>query len=551
MRSPSPSAPPARLNGSRRRSATGEVTSSNSPSAKRSCGPTRAIPMRSVRRSIRHRTCGGCSCRSPGSRTSSTTSTTSTRGRAARASTPSRSPRWRWRSAVAGLRNVGQYAQATDVVGPGRPQSARRPRHDPRRRRDHRVTRPAAPAVGLPHHGRPQPCPAHGRRRRRPRVGSLRRRAARRRSGRAGAGADPRDRRAVRARRVRDDGGPRVDRERGARSSHHHRSPRRSAADAARSVAPGSTSPIPSRCRTGTRSGRLPNCIITPHVGNTPEMAKPLLATASDGERPSVSQGRGAARASSTSKRATERTRRGRRHSRGRAAVISEAVTDPNHVRRAREYPATRRSAQIREAYRERARLAHPDRRSGGQTEPSGSGRERSMAEHQRGVPGAARPWPARGLRRHPAQRRLGRSIADSHRLVAFDRRDDDGVVRDTSTRPTGQRGAIHPSQIGPARVPWRMLLLCAARSRCVGVIVLAQFTEPGEPAAPDGILHVGDCVVLEANADAREVVCRHDEADPVDLVVRAFVPFGATCPGPDRASPRPSGDGHRLHRSG
>ena len=96
--------------------------------------------------------------------------------------------------------------------------------------------------------------------------------------------------------------------------------------------------------------------------------------------------------------------------------------------------------------------------------------------------------------------------------------------------RPTGQRGAIHPSQIGPARVPWRMLLLCAALG-CVGVIVLSQFTEPGAPPGPDGILHVGECVALLPNTDAREVVCRHDDADP-DLVVRAFIPFGATCPG-------------------
>ena len=40
----------------------------------------------------------------------------------------------------------------------------------------------------------------------------------------------------------------------------------------------------------------LPNCIITPHVGNTPEMAKPLLAAAGDRERASLPKGRGAAR---------------------------------------------------------------------------------------------------------------------------------------------------------------------------------------------------------------------------------------------------------------
>ena len=46
----------------------------------------------------------------------------------------------------------------------------------------------------------------------------------------------------------------------------------------ARSAAPGSTSPIPSRCPTDHPLWTMPNCIITPHVGNTPEMAVPLLS---------------------------------------------------------------------------------------------------------------------------------------------------------------------------------------------------------------------------------------------------------------------------------
>ena len=48
--------------------------------------------------------------------------------------------------------------------------------------------------------------------------------------------------------------------------------------DGTPSAAPASTSPTPSRCPTAIRCGRCPTAIITPHVGNTPEMAVPLLS---------------------------------------------------------------------------------------------------------------------------------------------------------------------------------------------------------------------------------------------------------------------------------
>ena len=78
--------------------------------------------------------------------------------------------------------------------------------------------------------------------------------------------------------RARADGVARVARERRPGPPHRHRRPRHRPAGRRRSAAPASTSPTPSRCPTATRSGRSPNCIITPHVGNTPDMARPLLA---------------------------------------------------------------------------------------------------------------------------------------------------------------------------------------------------------------------------------------------------------------------------------
>ena len=188
-------------------------------------------------------------------------------------------------------------------------------------------------------------------------------------------------------------------------------------------------------------------------------------------------------------------------------------------------------AAQIRDAYRERARVAHPDRQGSAQVGDAGSAHGRSMAELNEAY--RVLRDPGRRAVYDATLRNVG-SAAPSSTRTAWSR-SSDGTSAEwfetvaSSPAPT-QRGAIHPSQLGPARVPWRMLLFCAVLG-CVGVIVLSQFTKPGEPPGPDGILHVGECVALEPNTDAREVACRNDATDP-DLVVRAFIPFGETCPG-------------------
>jgi molecular chaperone DnaJ len=91
-----------------------------------------------------------------------------------------------------------------------------------------------------------------------------------------------------------------------------------------------------------------------------------------------------------------------------------------------------------------------------------------------------------------------------------------------TPTMPT------FPSHLGPARFPWRSVSFFAALA-IIGIVVLAQFTEPGEPRGPDGIIQIGSCVTIEPNGDAREVLCTDDPT--VDLKVEAFVPFSDSCP--------------------
>ena len=73
-----------------------------------------------------------------------------------------------------------------------------------------------------------------------------------------------------RRRRAGADGAPRLARQRRPRSARRHRRPRRRRCATASSAAPGSTSPTPSRCPHDHPLWSLPNCIITPHVGNTP-----------------------------------------------------------------------------------------------------------------------------------------------------------------------------------------------------------------------------------------------------------------------------------------
>jgi molecular chaperone DnaJ len=177
---------------------------------------------------------------------------------------------------------------------------------------------------------------------------------------------------------------------------------------------------------------------------------------------------------------------------------------------------------EIREAYRQLAREQHPDRRAAGSTVHLDSMAAINEAYRVLSDAGRRAVYDA-------TLRGTGSAVPPSHRPRATTHRTDaDGEDDDPFTAV-----ARHPSQLGPARVPWRMLSFCGILA-VIGVVVLAQFNKPGETPAPDGILRIGDCVSFEANGDAREVRCIGNSQEPSseDRVVVAFVPFDATCPG-------------------
>jgi molecular chaperone DnaJ len=166
---------------------------------------------------------------------------------------------------------------------------------------------------------------------------------------------------------------------------------------------------------------------------------------------------------------------------------------------------------EIREAYRRLARQHHPDR----------------MASVAAGSDDVSMPAINEAYRvlGEPARR----AVYDASLRGATQR----GPAAPPSESATGAGAPVgastFPSHLGPARIPWRSVGFFALLA-IIGIVVLAQFTEPGEPRGPDGIIQIGSCVTIEPNGDAREVSCT---ADPtVDLVVEAFVPFSDSCPG-------------------
>ena len=81
----------------------------------------------------------------------------------------------------------------------------------------------------------------------------------------------------------------------------------------------------------------------------------------------------------------------------------------------------------------------------------------------------------------------------------------------------------------GPPRFPVLAIAGAVIAAMVVGFVAsgLTDRDDTGSGAV-DPIMRAGDCVVIEANNDARKVACEQ----PHDGEVTSFVPFGAICPG-------------------
>lgn len=98
---------------------------------------------------------------------------------------------------------------------------------------------------------------------------------------------------------------------------------------------------------------------------------------------------------------------------------------------------------------------------------------------------------------------------------------EDDPEISSTPVPPS----RLMPS--GPARVPWKMMLVAAVLGSAI-IVGTSAFNDPPSVEPPDGIMRVGSCVAVESNNDVREVACANDGDD---VVVELFLPTGATCP--------------------
>lgn len=157
---------------------------------------------------------------------------------------------------------------------------------------------------------------------------------------------------------------------------------------------------------------------------------------------------------------------------------------------------------EIRAAYRQRAREAHPDALAG-------SSAARSNQADMAAINAA---W---------------RVLSDPGRRAVYD-----ASLRSPtmSPGPTDGRPRVPdipvPVQRGSGRFPiWPFVLIGVLAA--IFIFSAGALTKPSEPPAPDNLLFTGSCVRLEPNRDAIEVGCE----GPHDATVVTVVNFDASCP--------------------
>jgi hypothetical protein len=176
----------------------------------------------------------------------------------------------------------------------------------------------------------------------------------------------------------------------------------------------------------------------------------------------------------------------------------------------------------IRESYRARARIHHPDRGSGSGADV-GAGAV-SMADINEAYRVLSDPG-----RRAIYDRSLARTTTTPDPTPgraqdgADDGAPDDGAEERAGRTPRPVR-LLAPD--GPARFPWKPMLVVAAVGSVL-VLLSAALADAPEEEVPDGILRTDSCVAIEPNGDAREVACTGED----DIVVELLIPTDARCP--------------------
>lgn len=180
--------------------------------------------------------------------------------------------------------------------------------------------------------------------------------------------------------------------------------------------------------------------------------------------------------------------------------------------------PSDASSATIRHAYRQRARLLHPDR--------SGDGEANAMAAVNEAYRILGEPG-----RRALYDSSLGEVVPEVDPIdsaaISVDDELEISAAEELRRRAAMQQQPSRLAPDGPARVPWKLMLVTGVLGSGL-VMFAASFNDAPSVEPPDGIIRSGSCVMIETNGDAREVACTNT---PSDIVVSLLLPTGATCP--------------------
>ncbi|NQV96825.1 MAG: J domain-containing protein [Acidimicrobiaceae bacterium] len=163
----------------------------------------------------------------------------------------------------------------------------------------------------------------------------------------------------------------------------------------------------------------------------------------------------------------------------------------------------TASDAEIRDAYRQRAREVHPD--SAARTSANASVR---MAE-------ISQAWSV--LSNNARRRQYDESLLNPRDV-------DNSASHVSATSPVFQMADMQ--FVERARFPWRFVLIIIV----VGTAIILGINAAGQqrkPVGPDGLLQSGSCIVVDANLAAVEVACE----EPHDGVVRQLIGFDKVCP--------------------